>query len=156
MGETKAAFTLIVQRWQNPQLNLFEANPWCYYVIATNDYQRETTQIIYFHNHRGNAENYNKEVKSGFRLGYAPTKELSANAVYFEIGMLAYNLTVAIKYLCLGAGWLKKTIATLRWELIFIAGKLVNHGRRLLLKVEARGYELLARLRGQIERLALT
>jgi len=153
MEQTKAAFTLIVQRWPNPQLNLFEDTPCCYYAIATNDTERETVDIIYFHNHRGNAENYNKEVKSGFRLDYAPTKELRADAVYFEIGMLAYNLTIAIKYLCLGEGWVRKTIATLRWELIFIAGKLVNHSRRLLLKVEARGYELLQRLRERIAQL---
>ena len=60
-------------------------------------------------------------------MDYAPSQELSANAVYFEIGVLAYNLTIAVKRFFLGENWYTKTIATLRWQLIFIAGKVIDH-----------------------------
>ena len=150
MGKTKEPFTLIVQRWQDPQQKLFEKNPYHHYVIATNDYEREPGKIIFFHNRRGNAENYNKEIKSGFGMDYAPSQELAANAVYFEIGVLAYNLTIGVKKLFLAESWAKKTIATLRWQLIFIAGKVVEHGRRLILKVSDNYYELLECIRKKI------
>ena|SRR3989339_2175054 len=95
-----------------------------------------------------------KEIKSGFGMDYAPSQELKANAVYFEIGVLAYNLTVAVKKLFLEESWAKKTIATLRWQLIFIAGKVIEHGRQLFLKIESAYFELLKNIRAKI-RLSL-
>jgi hypothetical protein len=152
MEKTKKPFTLVVQRWQDTQQKLFEKNKYSYYVIATNDFEREgkADEIIRHHNRRGNAENYNKEVKNGFGMDYAPSQELAANAVYFEIGVLAYNLTIAVKRLFLGESWTTKTIATLRWQLIFIAGKVIEHGRQLFLKVADNYFELLKDIRAKI------
>ncbi len=133
MNNSDESFTLIVQRWQDKQQNLFDA--YHHYVIATNDYERTTNDIILFHNNRGNSENYNKEIKSGFGMEHVPSSSLSANAVYFRLGVLAYNLTIALKKLVLKDSWAKKTISTLRWQLIFIAGKVVYHGRQLSLKL---------------------
>lgn len=36
MNETKEAFRLIVQRWPILQAELFDPEPYCYHVIATN------------------------------------------------------------------------------------------------------------------------
>lgn len=151
MEKTKESFTIIVQRWQDPQPNLFEKSKIHYYTIATNDYERKPDEIIRFHNKRGNSENYNKEIKSGFGMDYAPSRELKANAVYFEIGVLAYNLTIAVKRLFLGEKWIKKTIATLRWQLIFIAGKIIEHGRKLFLKVSDSYFNFLQNIRNKIK-----
>ncbi|MBU0672644.1 MAG: IS1380 family transposase [Candidatus Margulisbacteria bacterium] len=150
MEKTKEPFTLIIQRWKAPQLKLFEKGKYCYYVIATNDFDRDPAATIRFHNKRGNAENYNKEIKTGFGMDYAPSQELAANAVYFEIGVLAYNLVIAVKKLFLEESWAKKTIATLRWQLIFIAGKVIEHGRQLFLKVADIYFELLQSIREKI------
>ena len=152
MEKTLEPFTLIIQRWQDSQRKLFEKNEYHHYVIATNDFEREgrAAEIIFHHNQRGNSENYNKEIKHGFGMDYAPSRELEANAVYFEIGALAYNLTIAVKKLFLAESWSKKTIATLRWQLIFIAGKVIEHGRRLFLKVEDAYFVLLKTIRDNI------
>jgi len=152
MEETEA-FTLIIQRWPNPKADLFESEPYCYYAIATNDYERATKEIIWFHNGRGNAENYNKELKSGFGMDHAPCQSLRANAVWLEIGVLAHNLAVVVKRLLLGGEWVTKTIDTLRWQLVFIAGKVVWHGRWLWLRVRACHYELLRVIRDQLRLL---
>ena len=150
MGKTDNSFTLIVQRWSNPRPDLFDNCPFCYHVIATNDYQRTVPAIIEFHNQRSNAENYNKEIKNGFGMDYAPSRRIGANRVYFEIGVLAYNLIIALKRLLLNPVWHRKTIATLRWELLLIGGKVVRTGRRLLLKVVRRHRELLSALRERL------
>jgi hypothetical protein len=152
MEETEKAFTLIVLRWPNPKPDLFRHQPYCYHVIATSDYNRKTHEVIWFHNGRSDAENYNKELKSGFGMDYAPCRSLIADAVYFEIGVLAYNLTTAVKRLVLGGDWVRRTMASLRWRLIQIAGKVVRHGRKLILRVQESHFELFKAVR---QRLAL-
>lgn len=147
MEETKQAFTLIVLRWPNPKPDMFRHQPYCYHVIATNDYNRKPHEVIWFHNGRSDAENYNKELKSGFGMDYAPCRNLVADAVYFEIGVLAYNLTTAVKRLVLGGDWVRRTIASLRWRLLQIAGKVVRHGRQLILRVQESHIELFRAVR---------
>jgi hypothetical protein len=153
MEKTKA-FTLIIVRWPNPEPDLFEHQPYRYHVIATSDYDRKTHEVIWFHNGRGDAENYNKELKSGYGMDYAPCRSLAADAVYFEIGVLAHNLTVAVKRLVLGGDWVRRTIASLRWRLLEIAGKVVRHGRQLILRVEENHFELYRSVRERLTLLA--
>ena len=153
MEKTKA-FTLIIQRWPNPRPDMFNLESYCYYVIATNDHERPVREIIWFHNGRGRAENYNKELKSGFGMDYTPCRNLRADAVYFEIGVLSHNLTTAVKRLLLGGDWVTRTIASLRWRLIQIAGKVVRHGRRLFLRVQKRHYDLLRSIRKNLTALS--
>jgi hypothetical protein len=154
MSATRA-FTLIIQRWPNPKADLFEdSEPYCYHVVATDDPRAEglrtVPEVIWHHNQRSNAENYNKEIKAGFGMEYVPSRLLRADAAYFEIGVLAYNLTIAVKRLLLDESWLRKTIATLRWQMIFIAGKVIEHGRQLILRIARQYLEL---LQGMRERL---
>jgi hypothetical protein len=154
MEKTAKSFTLIILRWPNPRQDLFYPEPYCYHVIATNDDKRKVPEVIWFHNGRGDAENYNKELKGGFGMDYAPCRSLKADAVYFEIGVLAYNLTMAVKRLLLGGDWVKRTIASLRWRLLQIAGKVVRHGRKLILRVQESHFELFNDVRAQLTLLA--
>jgi len=147
MEKTAKSFTLVVLRWPNPKPDLFHPEFYCYHVIATNDDERKPHEVIWFHNGRGDAENYNKELKNGFGMDYSPCRSLTADAVYFEIGVLAYNLTVAVKRLLLGGDWVRRTIASLRWRLIQIAGKVVRHGRQLILRVCKSHFELFRTVR---------
>jgi hypothetical protein len=147
MEETEKAFTLIVLRWPNPKPDLFHPEFYRYHVIATNDDERKPHEVIWFHNGRGKAENYNKELKSGFGMDYSPCRSLTADAVYFEIGVLAYNLTTAVKRLVLGGDWVRRTIASLRWQLLQIAGKVVRHGRQFILRVSKSHIELFRAVR---------
>jgi len=154
MEKTEKPFTLIILRWPNPKPDLFRPEPYCYHVIATNDDNPKVHEVIWFHNGRGDAENYNKELKGGFGMDYAPCRSLVADAVYFEIGVLAYNLTTAVKRLVLGGDWVRRTIASLRWRLIQIAGKVVRHGRQLILRVQESHCELFETVRQQLALLA--
>ena len=153
MEKTGQSFRLIILRWANPRPDMFRPESYCYHVIATNDDGRSPKELIWFHNGRGNAENYNKELGSGFGMDYAPCRSIRADAVYFELGLLAHNLAVAVKRLVLGGDWVRRTIATLRWRLIEIAGKVVRHGRRLILRVGRSHFGLFRTVRRQIELL---
>lgn len=138
MNETKEAFRLIVQRWPKLQAELFDPNPYCYHVIATNR-EEPAKEVVALHNRRGQAENFIKELKEGFGMEWMPCGETHANAVFFRIGVIAYNLFQAMKLLSLPPWWRTSTIATARWRLYQTAARLVHHGHQVLLKLAAPG-----------------
>ncbi len=68
-------------------------------------------------------------------MGIYKAVEFEANAMYFSIGVLTYNLMVAQKYFVIQEGMEKSTIATLRWKLVQIAAWIAEHGNRVRLKI---------------------
>ncbi len=134
MNGTREAFRLIVQRWPKRQAELFDPDPYCYHVIATNR-EEPAKEVVALHNKRGQMENFIKELKEGFGMDWMPCGESYANAVFFRIGVIAYNLFQAMKLLSLPPWWRTSTIATVRWRLYQTAGRLVFHARQLLLKL---------------------
>ena len=145
MNQTKAAFRLSIKREVRPQPDLFNvaATPYAYHVVASNWPVEEKTAhaVLGWHNQRGQAENFNKELKTGLGLEQLPCGDSGANAVFFRIGVLAYNLFIGFKRLACPAAWASQTIATVRWRLVQVAGRILRHaGRvvlRLVLKAEA-------------------
>jgi len=135
LGKKGDPFRLVLQRWRDPQLALFEPNGYCYSGIATNRDDLPPEEVVWFHNQRGQVENCIKELKIGFGMEQMTSGDFRANALWFAIGILAYNLTQAQKLLFLDPEWRPKTIATLRWQLIQVAGRLVRHGRRWILRL---------------------
>ena len=147
MNETKKAFRLVIKRELRRQRDLFDADGtdgvYHYHVVATNwaaDKQdgKETKsahEVLQWHNQRGQAENFNKELKYGFGQNQMPCGESYANAVYFRIGVIAYNLFLGFKRLSSLAAWSHQTIASFRWKLIQIAGRIVRHANRTILKL---------------------
>lgn len=136
MNGTKQAFRLIVIRWPKLQAELFDSSPYFYHAIATNR-EEEAEEVIKLHNQRGEVENYIKELKSGFGMEWMPCGESYANAVFFRIGVIAYNLFLAMKLLALPPWYRTFTIQTVRWRLYQIAGAVVRHAHQLLLKLRA-------------------
>ena len=63
-----------------------------------------------------------------------PCGTYSANAVYFGIGIIAYNLFVRLKLL--NPLFLKHTIETFRWKFINMAGKIIKHSGNIILKIK--------------------
>jgi len=134
MNRTREAFRLIVQRWPKLQAELFDPDPYCYHAIATNR-EEPAKEVVALHNQRGQAENFIKELKEGFGMNWMPCGETYANAVFFRIGVIAYNLFQAMKLLSLPAWWRTSTIATVRWKLYQTAGRVVSHAHQVLLKL---------------------
>ncbi len=136
MNGTEQAFRLIVLRWPNPQPSLFEAGRYGYHVVARNR-EESASEVIWKHNQRGESENWHKELKVGFGMEQMPCGQLEANALYFAIGVLAYNLAQVLKRRVLPAPYRTATVATLRWKVYRLAGKLVRHARGWVLRIKA-------------------
>ena len=84
---------------------------------------------------RGQAENFNKELKTGFGMESLPCGDSGANAVFFRIGVLAYNLFIGFKRLACPVAWASQTITTVRWKLVQVAGRIVRHAGRVILRL---------------------
>ena len=138
MNGTAQAFRLIVLRWPNPQPSLFEADRYCYHAVAANR-EEAASAVIGKHNGRGNSENWHKELKSGVGMEQMPCGQFDANAMYFAIGVLAYNLVQLLKRQVLPAAYRTATVTTLRWKVYRLAGKLVRHARGWRLQIKADG-----------------
>ena len=93
--------------------------------------------MIWKHNGRGQCENWHKELKIGMGMEQMPCGEFEANAMYFAIGVLAYNLAQLLKRRVLPESYRTATVATLRWKLYRLAGKLVRHARGWMLQIQA-------------------
>ena len=118
-----------------------------YYCIATNDNDSSPEKIIKLHRQRGEtSENKIKELKNGFNMSYLPTSNTQANAFYFAIGTLSYNLFLLFKQI-LDTNLQKHTIKTIRYKLYNIAGKVVSHAREVTLKVNEQFQNLLQKIR---------
>jgi hypothetical protein len=143
MNKTKRAFRLVVVRWPNPQPSLFEADAYCYHAVISNrDEAESASEVLWLHNQRGESENWHKELKLEFGMEQMPCGQLEANAVFFAIGVLAYNLGLVLKAQLLPAEYRHASVATLRWKLYRLAGKLVRHSRAWVLKVKTESEKL--------------
>lgn len=139
MNQTKAAFRLSIKRTERRQPDLFDAAaaPYAYHVVASNWLAEEKTahEVLRWHNQRGQAENFNKELKPGLGMEQLPCGDAGANAVFFRIGVLAYNLFIGFKRLACPAAWTAQTIATVRWRLVQVAGRILRHAGRVVLRL---------------------
>ena len=138
MEKTKKAFRLVIKREVRRQGEFFEkAEPFFYHAVATNwsEKEKNTAEVLSWHNQRGQAENFNKELKNGMGMDRMPCGQSYANAVFFRIGVIAYNLFIGFKRLACPESWMKQTIATFRWKMVQVAGRIVKHAGEVVLKL---------------------
>ncbi len=137
MQQGKVVFRLIVLRWKERQGDLFTGT-WCYHAIATSmTDERPAEEVVWSYNDRAHIESHIKELKNGFGMEQMPSGDFGANAVYFGIGVMTYNLFLAQKMLTMPAAWQTKTIKSIRWMLVEVGGKLIRGSRRIILKIAA-------------------
>ena len=136
MNKTNEAFRLLVIR-RPYQGKLFgeEGVSEKYTVIASNR-EGSAEEVVKWYNQRGEcSENRIKELKIGFGMERMPCGQFEANAVFFRIGALSYNMGRLFVLKTLGESWHRHQVQTLRWKLYQSAGKIVFHGRYVYLKV---------------------
>jgi len=82
-----------------------------------------------------------------------PCQDFQANALYFALCALAFNLFALMRML-LPKEFESMRAKTFRHRVYAIAEKVVRHGRKLYLKVKAAHKLLLARLLEALQKLA--
>jgi len=117
----------------NPQGHLFDRFGWSYsFFVTDRDWKPE--DIARFYDKRADVERTICEAKNDLSIDHVPTASFGANAADLAIKVLARNLLVLYR----DRGLKLKTrfrIATLRRRFIAIAGRLVRHAGRLVLRL---------------------
>jgi hypothetical protein len=101
----------------------------------------------------GKGEEMHSIMKSDLAGGQLPSSQFGANAAWWQIMILAFNLNSLMKRMALPESWGSKRLKALRFGLINQAGRVVNHARQLCIRL-SRGnpvYMLLIGIRQQLK-----
>lgn len=146
IGDYEQAFTLVVQRQRikgQASLILEEAGDaethcaqgYVYRAIATNRSDLSNSEVIHWYNQRAqDSENRIKELKLDFGGDTLPCSDFQANALYFLISALSYNLFALMRQL-LPEELANHRATTIGWRLYGMAAKVVKTGRQLWVKL---------------------
>lgn len=136
-GKWKKPYRYVVLRRtiepEDEGLTLFTLNRYAYSVIVTN-LAMTAYGVFTFYKDRAGLERIIRILKNDFPFAGAPTSQFCANALYAELSLLAYNLVMWFKRLCLPDGWQSFTLTTLRHKLLLMPGELVHTGNVHTLK----------------------
>jgi hypothetical protein len=83
----------------------------------------------------GKGEEMHSIMKSDLAGGQFPSAQFGANAAWWQIMILAFNLNSLMKRLALPESWGSKRLKALRFGLINLAGRVVNHSRQLHIRL---------------------
>lgn len=154
IGDYEKPFTLVIQRKRIKgqialSLETDETNEqivsqgYIYRAIATNRQQWGNSEIIHWYNQRAeDSENRIKELKLDFGGDTLPCTDFNANALYFLISALSFNLFALMRQL-LPEELASHRAITMRWRLYAMAGKVVKTGRRVFMKLQGKQRTLL-------------
>lgn len=138
-GSKKRTVRIVAKRTKvKKQYDLFLQN-YTYWIVATNLIEEEydNHSVIKLHQGRGSMEKTIGELKHQLNLDHLPCGQFDANCLYFTVGLLAYNLLQLLKLLGLPEEYHNKTVKTLRYQLLKLAGKIVSHARYLIVQIAA-------------------
>ena len=118
---------------ESDQATLFTVNAYSYSAIITN-LEMTPANVWKFYSGRVQCERDIRSLKEDYYLGNIPTKIFSANALYLEILLWSYDLVKWFQQLCLPESDHRKTLATLRQELLLMPGSFAQHGSKQILR----------------------
>ena len=124
-------------RIRPPQGELFgDGNPYHYFAVVTNIWSWEGEHLLWWQRERcGTVEKVHDVLKNDLAAGVLPSKRFFANAAWWRLNVITYNLLSVMKRKALPQSWWLLRLKALRFHLLGIAARIIEHGRRLFLKV---------------------
>ncbi len=126
-----------------------------YFAVVTNRPEDGLTILRWHREKAGTIEHTHHVLKTELAAAALPSGKFGANAAWFRLNVLTYNLLTALKRLTLPGDLRTARPKRLRFLLFNTVGKVVAHARRTLLRLSgALQHALLVRARRKIARLA--
>ena len=97
---------------------------------VTNDTTMTAEEMFSFYNQRAICENWIEEGKNGFSWDHLSLKRFLANQVRFLIFFLTMTIFRLFQRETMNQEWRKKSVQTIRTQLLRVASKLVSGGRK--------------------------
>lgn len=151
-SSTETAFRLIVFK-RLRQGSLFPEEGQRYPVVARNREEEAEQTLDGYHQRGEHSENRIKELKLDFGMERMPCGQFRANALFFAVGVLAYNLYKLFVNMALPKAWRARRAGSLRYALYAVAGKVANTGGQILLRVSRSAYDFFAQIRKAVARM---
>jgi hypothetical protein len=103
----------------------------------------------------GKGEEMHSILKEDLAGGHLPSALFGANAAWWGITVLAFNLNSLMKRLVLPEGWEPKRLKAVRFGFINLAGRVMYHSRQLIIRLGGShpSYRLLIGARQQLKQL---
>lgn len=126
--------------------------------IVTNMGWKGEELIPWLYQRCGKSEEAHAAMKSDFAGGQFPSGDFGENAAWWWIMVFAYNLNALMKTLVLGESWVEKRMKAIRFGLINISARVIEHSRRLWVKISRNhpSSRLLVDMRKRIALLSLS
>jgi hypothetical protein len=127
MGKSDDEYLFPVMRMQEQRYKVFG-------IVTNMDWGGEVL-IPWLYERCGKSEEAHAAMKNDFAGGRFPSGDFGENAAWWWIMVLAYNLNALMKRLVLGESWVNKRMKAIRYGMINIAARVIEHSRRLLVKI---------------------
>ena len=93
--------------------------------------------VNWLHKRCGKSEEAHAIMKEDLFGGKVPSSDFGENAAWWWIVILTFNLNVLMKRLVLNDEWTTRRMKALRFQLIDVAGTLLTHAGRFVMKLSA-------------------
>jgi len=143
-------------RLQKRQGQLFADGSSVRYAAVVTNRTADGLALLRWHREKaGTVEHTHHVLKNELAAGALPSGKFGANAAWFRLNVLTYNLLTALKRLTLPGDFRTARPKRLRFLLFNTVGKVISHARRTLLRLTgAVQHALLVRVRDHIAALA--
>lgn len=113
-----------------------DGNPYHYFAVVTNMWSWDGERLLRWQRERcGTIEKIHDLMKNDLAAGVLPSKRFFVNALWWRLNTLAYNILAILKRKALPESWWPLRLKALRFNLLNLAGRIIEHGRKLFLKI---------------------
>jgi hypothetical protein len=148
----------VALRFTPRQEGLFEAEPRRHLAVVSNRGDLSTDELVrWYFGKAGTIEHVHRTFKDELGAGVLPSQRFGANAAWFRINALVYNLLTLLRRHALPERYRRAQPKRLRYELFTLPGRLVEHQRQLTVRISAsreRSEEIIAARRWLLARHA--
>ena len=126
----------IALRFTPRQQELLESRGVTYHAVVTNRRDLSAGELVRWHREKaGTIEHVHRVLKDELGAGVLPCARFGANAAWFRINTLAFNVLTVLKRCALPQRLREARPKRLRYELFTLAGELVTHQSQLSVRV---------------------
>jgi hypothetical protein len=126
----------IALRFTPRQQDLFESKGVRYHALVTNRHKLDAAELVRWHREKaGTIEHVHRVMKDELGAGVLPSARFGANAAWFRINALTFNVLTVLKRRALPERLREARPKRLRYELFTLAGEIAVHQSQLSVRV---------------------
>lgn len=135
--KTRAPLRYVALRVRKKQGELFATgNDTKYLAVVSNRCELSARDLLRWHWEKaGTIEHVHDVTKNELAAGVPPCGRFGANAAWYRLSLLTYNVLSAMKWLALPPSMETARPKKMRFSLFAIAGRIVSHAGKVVLRV---------------------